>query len=82
MLTYLYSGHRRARHICVPHSHCDPGWWKTFEEYYQQWGKGIISALVDALDEDDTRRCIWAEISFFERWWQDQKPAKRDVAKR
>jgi hypothetical protein len=35
----------------VPHSHCDPGWWKTFEGYYKEWTKGIITSVVDALIE-------------------------------
>lgn len=35
----------------VPHSHNDPGWWWTYEEYYKKWSKGIISSVVTALDE-------------------------------
>lgn len=35
----------------VPHSHNDPGWWMTFEGYYQEWTKGIISSVVQILAE-------------------------------
>jgi hypothetical protein len=35
----------------VPHSHNDPGWWRTFEGYYQDWTKGIISSVVEVLNE-------------------------------
>ena len=35
----------------VPHSHNDPGWWFTFENYYSKWTKGIITSVVEALDE-------------------------------
>ena len=35
----------------VPHSHNDPGWWMTFEEYYSKWTRGIISSVISALAE-------------------------------
>jgi hypothetical protein len=33
----------------VPHSHNDPGWWYTFEHYYEQWTKSIITSVTEAL---------------------------------
>lgn len=65
----------------VPHSHCDPGWWKTFEGYYQQWTKGIIDSVISALAEDDRRTFIWTEISFFQRWWSDQNAVTQQKAR-
>ena len=44
----------------VPHSHCDPGWWKTFEGYYQQWTKGIIDSVISALAEASL---VWTLIT-------------------
>jgi hypothetical protein len=61
----------------VPHSHCDPGWWKSFEEYHSSWGEHIIQSVVDSLLEDERRRFIWTEICFFEKWWSNQKESKR-----
>jgi len=61
----------------VPHSHNDPGWWNTFEDYYQEWTKGIISSVVEILKEEPSRTFIWAEISYFQRWWADQPEAIR-----
>jgi hypothetical protein len=53
----------------VPHSHCDPGWWKTVDEYFADWAEGVISSAVETLSENKERRFIWSEISFFRLWW-------------
>eukprot|EP01112_Ceratiomyxa_fruticulosa_P009601 TRINITY_DN2513_c0_g1_i1.p1 TRINITY_DN2513_c0_g1~~TRINITY_DN2513_c0_g1_i1.p1 ORF type:complete len:1175 (-),score=244.78 TRINITY_DN2513_c0_g1_i1:43-3567(-) len=66
----------------VPHSHNDPGWWETFEGYYQQWTKGIITSVVNALSADVRRKFIWAEISYFQRWWEDQNEDTREKVRR
>ncbi|VDO74291.1 unnamed protein product [Heligmosomoides polygyrus] len=53
----------------IPHSHCDPGWIKTFEEYYQSQTKHILDGMANHLgDEKKEMRFIYAEISFFELW--------------
>jgi hypothetical protein len=68
--------------IVVPHSHCDPGWIKTFDEYFRQQVKEIISTVVASLVKDERRTFVWAEISYFEWWWRDQKePVKESVRK-
>jgi hypothetical protein len=40
--------------------------------YYTKWTRGIITTVINKLADDPSRRFIWEEISFFERWWQEQ----------
>jgi alpha-mannosidase len=69
----------------VPHSHDDVGWLKTVDQYYYGANNtiqhsnvnSIISATVLALLEDPNRKFIEVEQAFFQRWWNDQTPAKQ-----
>jgi hypothetical protein len=56
----------------LPHSHCDPGYKKTVESYYLTEVKHILDSVVDALQQREDRRFVWAEGVFLERWWVDQ----------
>mmetsp|Transcript_3054 Transcript_3054/g.4548 ORF Transcript_3054/g.4548 Transcript_3054/m.4548 type:complete len:1202 (+) Transcript_3054:113-3718(+) len=56
----------------IAHSHCDPGWLSTFEGYYTSDVNRILSNAMQQLKVDPARRFIWAEISFFSRWYEDQ----------
>jgi Glycosyl hydrolases family 38 N-terminal domain/Alpha mannosidase middle domain/Glycosyl hydrolases family 38 C-terminal domain len=64
----------------VPHSHCDPGWIKTFDDYFKSQTTKIITTVVNALAKDKRRKFIWAEISYFQWWWTDQGPEQRQLA--
>ena len=59
----------------VPHSHTDPGWLLTSEDYYKRHVKKILDGVLSQLEADPERRFAWAETCFFERWYSEQKGA-------
>ncbi|KAA8530284.1 hypothetical protein F0562_004993 [Nyssa sinensis] len=62
----------------VPHSHNDPGWKLTVEEYYDRQSRHILDTIVETLSKDVRRKFIWEEMSYLERWWRDASEIKRE----
>ncbi|CAH1437672.1 unnamed protein product [Lactuca virosa] len=62
----------------VPHSHNDPGWKLTVDEYYDRQSRHILDTIIETLSKDERRKFIWEEMSYLERWWRDASDAKRE----
>lgn len=56
--------------IVVPHSHNDPGWLETFDDYYTETTRDILNNMVEQLTDNPNMTMIWAEISYFSRWYE------------
>ena len=65
----------------VPHSHCDAGYRKSFEQYYEQDVGSIISTVLISLKEDPNRKFVWEEVSFLQRWWNDASDDQKELMK-
>ena len=64
-----WTNSKKLHIIVTPHSHNDPGWLMTFEQYFEQRTKNILNTIVNALSEKKTRKFIWAEVSYLSLWW-------------
>lgn len=53
----------------MPHSHNDPGWLATFDQYYRDQTKPILDNMLEMLPEYQKMTFIWAEISYFQKWF-------------
>ncbi|KAK9117011.1 hypothetical protein Sjap_015958 [Stephania japonica] len=62
----------------VPHSHNDPGWKWTVDEYYHRQSRHILDTIVDVLSKDTRRKFIWEEMSYLEKWWRDASENKKE----
>eukprot|EP01080_Neovahlkampfia_damariscottae_P000459 gene459-6870_t len=56
----------------VPNSHCDAGWLKTTEEYYDIVVKNILTNTINLLIRDKNAKFMWVETIFFSKWWSEQ----------
>lgn len=76
-----WNNHHKLKVFVVPHSHNDPGWIKTFDEYYQQLTKSILSNMLSQMIENPDMTFIWAEISYFSKWYESLSTDEKDDVK-
>lgn len=77
-----WGGEKKLHVFVVPHSHNDPGWVKTFDDYYQAQVRQLLDNMINKLEEDPRRKFIETEMSFFSTWWHDITQDKRKRVKR
>ncbi|XP_063673739.1 alpha-mannosidase 2x-like [Bolinopsis microptera] len=63
---------QNLRVFLIPHSHCDPGWLETYTKYYENKVRYILSWLYIFAMEHSDFKFIYAEVSFFKLWWEEQ----------
>jgi alpha-mannosidase II len=65
----------------IPHTHLDPGWIWTVEEYYQKQVKNILDNLVIKMSEYKDMTFVWAEAIFLDIWWRETTEENRKMFK-
>ncbi|KAL3873992.1 hypothetical protein ACJMK2_037065 [Sinanodonta woodiana] len=57
--------------IVLPHSHVDPGWLRTIDDYYVYQVKNILNNMVKKLNMYRNMTFVWAETVFLSMWWNE-----------
>lgn len=67
--------------ILVPFSHNDPGWVKTFNEYFNKDVRMILDSVIDRMGQYKDMTFFWAEMSFLQLWWNQATQARQESLK-
>ncbi|KAG5669807.1 hypothetical protein PVAND_000100 [Polypedilum vanderplanki] len=65
----------------VMHSHNDPGWLYTFDEYYEKQTKNIFENMLKYLTKNEKLKLIWAEIVYFSKWFDSLDEISKEKVK-
>ena len=65
----------------IPHSHMDPGWGWTTNEYYNMRVRSVYNNVLSSLQKDSNRTFVVCEIIFFKRWYFEQSEMNREIVK-
>ena len=66
----------------IPHTHLDPGWLKTPEEYYNEESVGtIFTTILNSLISNPDRTFIITEVYYFKIWYLKQSNTDKEKLK-
>lgn len=80
-----------ARNVhLIQHSHDDPGWLKTVDQYHYGSNNSIqvagtayiLDSVIAALEHHPDRTFTYAETAFLMRWWREQHKDTRSTVRR
>lgn len=63
--------------ILVPFSHNDPGWLKTFTEYFEEDTRFILDSVISKMEQYKNMTFVWTEMSFLQLWWDQASSAQK-----
>ncbi|KAJ6252865.1 alpha-mannosidase [Anaeramoeba flamelloides] len=63
----------------VPHTHDDPAWDWTFDQYYNDKVKDILDYTIANLNTHPDHKFMYVEISFFAHWWEQQNSTTKET---
>ncbi|ODM89909.1 Alpha-mannosidase 2 [Orchesella cincta] len=58
----------------LPHSHNDPGWRRSYDEYFLAQTRHTLHNMVDKLASLPKMTFIWSEITYLAKWWKTITP--------
>lgn len=58
-----------------------PGWLQTFDQYYKQLTNHILTNMLQQLTDNPDMTFIWAEISYFSKWYESLSTDDRNGVK-
>lgn len=67
--------------IVIPHSHNDPGWKKTYQQYFDDQTTHILTNMVEKLHQYPDMTFVWVESCFLDKWWTNQSQQMKDKFK-
>ena len=69
---YSLNDYSHIKVYLVAHSHLDPGWLETLEDYYKRDVKNILLNVIGRLMLDPDKKFVWCETSYLKRFWDDK----------
>eukprot|EP00750_Incisomonas_marina_P028645 INCI6800.1.p1 GENE.INCI6800.1~~INCI6800.1.p1 ORF type:complete len:1386 (+),score=235.40 INCI6800.1:180-4337(+) len=64
----------------LPHSHDDPGWVRTSDQYFDFFVNDIYTTAVEALTADPRRKFQAVEMIYFSKWYDGATPTQQAQA--